>query len=123
MFPFIGMLHLNVCKAECQRYFSFYLDRIITPINTNLSPHWRKFFVFTEQLLDKGVVSKETIVLPWWGSGNPRGYSSEFSVGVCRSVPQILTQFQTKTCHFPHPFKFSDPASKIKTRVQTFVLP
>ena len=39
-----------------------------------------------------------------------RGYSSEFSVGVCRPVPQILTQFQTKICHFPHPF--SDLASK-----------
>ena len=34
----------------------------------------------------------------------PGGYSSEFSVGVCRPVPQILTQFQTKTYHFPHPF-------------------
>ena len=52
---------------------------------------------------------------------NPRGYSSEFSVGLCRLVPQILTQFQTKTCHFPHPF--SELASKIHTRFQTFVLP
>ena len=49
------------------------------------------------------------------------GYSSEFSVGVCRPVPQILTQFQTKTRHFPHPF--SDLSSKIQTRFQTFVLP
>ena len=31
-----------------------------------------------------------------------RGYSSEFSVGVCRPVLQILTLFQTKICHFPH---------------------
>ena len=56
---------------------------------------------------------------------SPRGgggrYSSEFLVGVCRPVPQILTQFQTKTCHFPHPF--SDFSSKIQTRFQTFVLP
>ena len=34
----------------------------------------------------------------------PGGYSSEFLVGVCRPVPQILTQFQTKIFHFPHPF-------------------
>ena len=31
-------------------------------------------------------------------------YSSEFSVRVCRPVPQILTQFQTKLFHFPLPF-------------------
>ena len=42
---------------------------------------------------------------------------SEFSVVVCRPVLQILTQFQTKTCHFPQPF--SDRASKIHTRFQT----
>ena len=41
-------------------------------------------------------------------------------VGVCHPVPQILTQFQTKTCHFPHPF--SDLASKMHTRFQTFVV-
>ena len=32
------------------------------------------------------------------------GYTSEFLVGVCCPVPQILTQFQTKIFHFPHPF-------------------
>ena len=47
------------------------------------------------------------------------GYTSEFLVGVCRPVPQILTQFQTKIFHFPHPF--SDLDSKIHTRFQTFV--
>ena len=36
--------------------------------------------------------------------------------GVCRPVLQILTLFQTKTCHFPHPF--SDPTSKINTSFQ-----
>ena len=45
------------------------------------------------------------------------GYSSEFVVGVCRPVLQILTLFQTKTCHFPYPF--SDLVSKIHTRFQT----
>ena len=38
------------------------------------------------------------------------GYSWEFLVGVCRPVLQILTLFQTKKCHFPHPF--SDQTSK-----------
>ena len=36
--------------------------------------------------------------------------------GVCRPVLQFLTLFQTKTCHFPHPF--SDPTSKIHTSFQ-----
>ena len=34
----------------------------------------------------------------------PGGYSWEFLVGVCHPVPQILILFQTKKCHFPHPF-------------------
>ena len=61
----------------------------------------------------------ETLVCSFPEGGG--GYSSEFLVGVCRPVPQILTQFQTKICHFPHPF--SDLASKIHTRFQTFVVP
>ena len=48
----------------------------------------------------------------------PWGYSSEFLVGVCRLVLQILTLFQTKICHFSYPF--SDLASKIHTRFQTW---
>ena len=36
-------------------------------------------------------------------------YSREFFVGVCRLVLQILTLFQIKKFHFPHPF--SDLAS------------
>ena len=51
--------------------------------------------------------------------GRGGGYSSEFLVGVCRPVPQILTQFQTKRFHFQHPF--SDLASEIHTRFQAFV--
>ena len=46
------------------------------------------------------------------------GYSLEFLVGVCRPHLQIQTQFQTKKCHFPHPF--SDLTSKIHTRFQTW---
>ena len=38
------------------------------------------------------------------GGGGGRGCSSEFVVGVCHPVLQILTLFQTKTCHFPYPF-------------------
>ena len=33
-----------------------------------------------------------------------RKYAWEFLVGVCRPVLQILTLFQTKKCHFQHPF-------------------
>ena len=58
----------------------------------------------------------------WLSSARYRGgggYTSEFLVGVCRPVPQILTQFQTIIFHFPHPF--SDLDSKIHTRFQTFV--
>ena len=32
--------------------------------------------------------------------------SWEFFVGVCRPVLQILTLFQTKKCHFSHPFSY-----------------
>ena len=47
-------------------------------------------------------------------------YSYEFLVGVCRSVPQILTLFQTKTRHFLHPF--SDLACKIHNSFQALSL-
>ena len=50
---------------------------------------------------------------------NPGG-TWEFLVGVCHPVFQILTLFQTKKCHFPHPF--SDQTSKIHTRFQTWPL-
>ena len=46
------------------------------------------------------------------------GYSLKFFVGVCRPRLQIQTQLQTKKCHFPH--LFSDLASKIHTRFQTW---
>ena len=41
----------------------------------------------------------------WFFVRYPEGgvSSSEFLVGVCRPVPQILTQFQTKIYHFPLP--------------------
>ena len=38
------------------------------------------------------------------GGGWGLGYSWEFLVGVGCPVPQILIQFQTKKCNFPHPF-------------------
>ena len=40
------------------------------------------------------------------------GYSWDFLVEVCRPVLQILTLFQTKKCHFLHPF--SDLACRQK---------
>ena len=64
--------------------------------------------------------SMNGIIAIFSASGGGGGHSSEFLVGVCRPVLQILTQFQTKIFHFPHPF--SDLASKIHTRFQTFVV-
>ena len=46
------------------------------------------------------------------------GFSLEFLEGVCRLHLQIQTQYQTKKCHFPHPFL--DLASKIHTCFQTW---
>ena len=46
------------------------------------------------------------------------GYYWEFLVGVCRPVLRILSLFQTKKCHFLHPF--SDQISKIHTRFRTW---
>ena len=39
-------------------------------------------------------------------------------MGVCRPILQILTLFQTKKCHFSHPF--SDLVSKTHTHSQTW---
>ena len=39
-------------------------------------------------------------------------------VTVCNPVLQILTRFQTKKCHFPHPF--SDQISKFHTNFRTW---
>ena len=50
---------------------------------------------------------------PWGGGGGLLGI---ISGGVCCPVLQILTQFQTKTGNFPHPF--SDHTSKIHTHFQ-----
>ena len=38
------------------------------------------------------------------GGGGCVGYSSHSVVGMCCPVLQILTLFQTKTCHFRYPF-------------------
>ena len=57
--------------------------------------HWR--LIIRLRLVWKRPVLEPTC--PW-----------KFLVGVCRPVLQILTLFQTKKCHFSHPF--SDLASK-----------
>ena len=55
-------------------------------------------------------VKKETFFLsPFKVKLNPGGrggggYSWKLLVRVCRPVLQILILFQTKRCHFPHPF-------------------
>ena len=53
-------------------------------------------------------------------SRDPGGYSWELIERVCRLVIQtlIMTLFQTKPLSFPH--QFSEPASKIHTRFQTW---
>ena len=56
----------------------------------------------------------------WTLDPGGKGYSWEFLMGMCRPVLQILTQFQTQKCNFPHPF--SDQTSKIHTRFQTWPL-
>ena len=50
----------------------------------------------------------------------PGGYTWEFVLGLFRPVLHILTLRQTKKSHFSHPF--SDLASKIPTRFQTWRL-
>ena len=52
--------------------------------------------------------------------GGGGGYSWEFLVGVCSPVLLILTLFQTKKCHFSHPY--SDLPSTIHTQSQTWPL-
>ena len=42
----------------------------------------------------------------------PGGYSWEFLVGMCRPVLRILTLFETKRCHFPHPFSGLEVVTK-----------
>ena len=59
----------------------------------------------------------------WWHDLHPapdprREYYWEFLVGLCRPILQILTLFQTKKCHFPHPF--SDQISKLHTHLWTW---
>ena len=61
---------------------------------------------------------KNSIKPPREGGGG--GGGEAFLVGACRPVLQILTPFQTKICHFLHPF--SELASKIHTRFQTSIL-
>ena len=46
-------------------------------------------------------VAGHQLLFPGGGGG---GFSSEFLVGMCCPVLQILTRFQTKKSNFPHPF-------------------
>ena len=53
------------------------------------------------------------------------GYSWEFLMGVCRPVLQILKLFQTKKCHFPHPFSELKKVlykERLRTKVQPLTL-
>ena len=75
---------------------------------------WHIYFYLLRTVLRYGCTMGASTHSPGEGGG---GYSWEFLLGVCRSVLQILTLFQTKKCHFSHPF--SDLASKIHIRFQT----
>ena len=77
-------------------------------------------FIVTSRSLDHPPRTSMMMLYSRGDGGGGWRYSSEFLVGVCRPVSQILTQFQTKIFHFPHPF--SDLVSKIHTRCQTFVV-
>ena len=71
--------------------------------------------------LTKETIMEEAFIrcsLQHIGTTTSRGFSWEFLVGVCRPVLQILTLFQIKKWHFPHPF--SDLAFKIHTHFQTW---
>ena len=65
-----------------------------------------------------GVVYRE--ITPGGGGGGAGGGTPRNSWWGCAAVLQILTLFQTKTCYFPYPF--SDLASKIHSRFQTWSL-
>ena len=98
-------------KEISKTYFSYFL----AIFNKMVSIPLVLYRMFLANELDLfSAISRE-------GGGGGGGHSSEFLVGVCRPVLQILTQFQTKMCHFPHPF--SDLASKIHTRFHTFIVP
>ena len=68
------------------------------------------------QLVGSGSIPHSHLENRLFGDLGQGVHSSEFLVGVCSPVLQILTQFQTKIFYFPHPF--SDLASKIHTRFQ-----
>ena len=57
---------------------------------------------------------------PFCMTGTPGDTPGNLVEVLCRPVLQILTLFQTKKCHFPHPF--SDKTSKIHTDFQTWPL-
>ena len=50
------------------------------------------------------------VILP--GGGGEGGTSGNSWWGVCRPVLQILTLFQIKKCHFPHPFSDMEVVTK-----------
>ena len=63
--------------------------------------------IFTLPILLKGLIS----CVPGGGE-----YSEECLVGLCRSVLQILTLFQTEKCHFSQPFLNPYPFSDLPLR-------
>ena len=64
-----------------------------------------------------GLCVRHFVFFFWGGGWEPGGVLLGILGGGVAKVLQILTRFQTKKCHFPHPF--SDLASKIHTCFQT----
>ena len=89
--------------------YTFHRIRENTPSISSIGRHLKQHGVEKPTFKDNFPVLKNKFECPVYEilfiqELNPRGYSWEFLVEVCRPVLQILTLFQTKTCNFPHPF-------------------
>ena len=102
-------------------FFSFLKWGFYTKIRIDLScwfhcfTRWRACRECLRLLLCLGPQDQ---MLPREGGGGHLG----ILVGVCRSVLQILTLFQTKKCHSPHPYASSDQTFKLHTCCKTWSL-
>ena len=101
---------INSVEESISSYFFFYQLNYFNSASSNtymstfdISFIWKNDLC---ELLTPKTIQYRAHSVPAGGE-----YSWEFLVGVCRPVLQILTLFQTKKCHFPHPF--SDQTSKL----------
>ena len=94
-------------KSEQAEIVTF--NRLAVNYNIDFLLYRRRDQTTAVDSCDTGQINME-----WKPGGTPQNSSV---VGACRPVLQILTLFQTKTCHFPYPF--SDLTFKNHTRFQT----